>query len=623
MGLVHRDFKPDNVLVTADGDIRVADFGLVGNIDGPAEHGGHAASSDLLLTQVGARMGTPRYMAPEQIEKPTSVDHRADIYSLGVVLYEMLTGELPIGRFQPPSQKVQLDVRIDHVVLRALEKEPDRRYQRASEVKLELASAGPPIWQAPAPAVKQSLHATTDREAIRARVQLPAIGLMITGFIGLLSIAGILLYALAEQSTPPSAGRATEEMTVVALFPALLLMIVAGISFVIAFGGWHLWRLRSYGLAATAAILAMLPCTPACFLGLPMGIWALVVLLDPKVRAAFGGQTIEPQSSPARGFSMPSPASSDAKATKMAFVVLAAVAFAVCAGIIPAVLLPAMQAVRQSASQAQSSNNLKQLGIALHNYHDVYGCFPPAVVRDADGNPLYSGRVLLLPFLAQEHIYRSFDLTEAWDSPRNEAISHMSVNVFMDPSSSARDQASRTDYFFVTGKGTMFEDGKNIQLTDILDGTSNTIAMVEARGKSKSWAEPGDIDLSFPQPLPEGNHSNGNLVLFADGSVRMLPKNLSPTEVRSMATIAGIEPPGSLNAPGGSTTPLPIRPAAPPPIVLPQTPAPPVPAAPPEAAPPPEAIAPPGAPPLPTAPATPGATAPTRAPAAPQPEEET
>ena len=80
-------------------------------------------------------------MAPEQMERPTEVDHRADIYSLGVVIYEMLTGEMPIGRFPPPSEKVQIDVRIDHVVLRTLEKEPARRYQRASQVKSELASA--------------------------------------------------------------------------------------------------------------------------------------------------------------------------------------------------------------------------------------------------------------------------------------------------------------------------------------------------------------------------------------------------------------------------------------------------------------------------------------------------
>src|SRR5213076_1556538 len=80
-------------------------------------------------------IGTPHYMAPEQVEKPQTVDHRADIFSLGVVFYEMLTGELPLGKFAPPSRKVQVDVRLDEVVLHALEKEPERRYQQVSQVK--------------------------------------------------------------------------------------------------------------------------------------------------------------------------------------------------------------------------------------------------------------------------------------------------------------------------------------------------------------------------------------------------------------------------------------------------------------------------------------------------------
>src|SRR6185436_12457386 len=83
----------------------------------------------------GGTLGTPHYMAPEQVERPATVDHRADIYSLGVVFYEMLTGELPLGKFQPPSQKVEVDVRLDDVVLHALEKEPARRYQHVSEVR--------------------------------------------------------------------------------------------------------------------------------------------------------------------------------------------------------------------------------------------------------------------------------------------------------------------------------------------------------------------------------------------------------------------------------------------------------------------------------------------------------
>src|SRR5436190_4573597 len=130
-GVVHRDIKPENILVDKKGRVKIADFGI-------AKILGQNAAANTRLTGPQTVMGTPHYMAPEQFERPLEVDHRADIYSLGVVLYEMLTGDLPLGRFAPPSHKVQIDVRLDEVVLRTLENKPDLRYQRASELKTEL-----------------------------------------------------------------------------------------------------------------------------------------------------------------------------------------------------------------------------------------------------------------------------------------------------------------------------------------------------------------------------------------------------------------------------------------------------------------------------------------------------
>lgn len=131
-GIVHRDIKPENILIAADGAVKIADFGL-SRILGEEGHEG-------TLTATHQVMGTPRYMAPEQLEGSHGVDHRADIYSLGVVFYEMLTGELPIGRFAAPSKVAEIDVRLDEVVLRTLEKEPQRRYQHASHVKSDMQS---------------------------------------------------------------------------------------------------------------------------------------------------------------------------------------------------------------------------------------------------------------------------------------------------------------------------------------------------------------------------------------------------------------------------------------------------------------------------------------------------
>ena len=137
-GIVHRDIKPENLLIDKKGRLKITDFGIAKVLG--------AAPDKITLTGVKDVMGTPHYMAPEQIERPQTVDHRADIYSLGVVFYEMLTGELPLGKFEPPSQKVQMDVRLDEVVLRTLEKEPGRRYQRAGEIKtrVETIASTPP-----------------------------------------------------------------------------------------------------------------------------------------------------------------------------------------------------------------------------------------------------------------------------------------------------------------------------------------------------------------------------------------------------------------------------------------------------------------------------------------------
>jgi tRNA A-37 threonylcarbamoyl transferase component Bud32 len=263
-GIVHRDIKPENILLDKRGRVKIADFGLAKLLDSPA--------TAYTLTQAGQRMGTPHYMAPEQIEHPDQVDHRADIFSLGVVFYEMLTNELPLGRFPPPSQKVQVDVRLDEVVLRTLEKEPDRRYQHASEVGVDVETicsdkqAGTKFSPRP--------KAGDDVASIRHRVWIPAVGLLVAGLINCLSVIGAVWGALV----PGTGG-------------LLLALWMAAQTFVIIFGAWNLMQLRSYRWAVAGSILGII--TPVVIIALPMGVWALLLLKQKEVKAAFGQEDTE------------------------------------------------------------------------------------------------------------------------------------------------------------------------------------------------------------------------------------------------------------------------------------------------------------------------------------------
>lgn len=153
-GIVHRDIKPENILLDRSGRVKVADFGIakiVGDVTQAFLPDLHSPPVGL-FTEAGKIIGTPQYMAPEQIDHPYDVDHRADIYALGVVFYQMLTGELPGKDLQAPSRKVHIDVRLDEIVLRAMEKEPEMRYQTAHEFRTVVDGV-----QAPAHAVPPSL----------------------------------------------------------------------------------------------------------------------------------------------------------------------------------------------------------------------------------------------------------------------------------------------------------------------------------------------------------------------------------------------------------------------------------------------------------------------------------
>jgi serine/threonine protein kinase len=198
-GVWHRDIKPENILLDKDGRVKIADFGIARIIGDPEKN--------FTLTRTGGLLGSVAYMAPEQHEKPHDVDHRADIYSLGVVIYEMLTGELPLGRFPLPSQRADVGKRIDEIVLRTLEKERELRQQSAGEVKTEVETVATDFSR-PLAADQNGLKPATTSEtprfsqmAIAGTATPPqessghgklAFGFFVAGFLGIPVILGVL-----------------------------------------------------------------------------------------------------------------------------------------------------------------------------------------------------------------------------------------------------------------------------------------------------------------------------------------------------------------------------------------------------------------------------------------------
>jgi len=257
-GILHRDIKPENILLDARGQVKIADFGiakLVGD-----------EKADVTLTATGAALGTPHYMAPEQLEKPAEVDHRADIYSLGVVFYEMLTGELPIGRFAAPSSKTPVGSAVDEVVFRTLEKDRERRFQSAGEMKTSVEDLTDEMPPRPAAPVDNALVAR------------PAKALIATGIFNWLASAVVLgLLAIPEvgRAWPIAPGEL-----------GVICAVIMALTSLILIGGLKMLRLESYPLAIVGSVVAMVT-SPGGLIGLPVGIWALLTLRQEKVRAAF------------------------------------------------------------------------------------------------------------------------------------------------------------------------------------------------------------------------------------------------------------------------------------------------------------------------------------------------
>ncbi len=199
--------------------------------------------------------------------------------------------------------------------------------------------------------------------------------------------------------------------------------------------------------------------------------------------------------------------------------------------------------VKDAAARSLSFNNLTQIAIAMHAYHDVTGSLPPAAVVDKAGRPLLSWRVLVLPYVEQEALYRQFKLDEAWDGPNNKKLLDKMPRVYaLPPQFATKAKANETHYQAFVGKGAAFDLLKGPRLTEFQDGTSNTL-MVATAATPVPWTKPDDIafDPAADMTAKLGYFPDVAHAARGDGSVTALPKSIGRKTLAALITRSGGE----------------------------------------------------------------------------------
>lgn len=211
-------------------------------------------------------------------------------------------------------------------------------------------------------------------------------------------------------------------------------------------------------------------------------------------------------------------------------------------------MLPMILTAQEEARRQVSSNNLKQIALAIHNYHSTFKQLPRAYYLTDNGDRTLSWRVAITPFMNSSPIFDRYHGEEAWDSPANMDLASAMPRSFHGPWNQDK-QSRETGYLVITGPGTLFEDGQDNRFEDCTDGLSNTILTVEVKNSGIHWTEPRDLDIR--KMIMQINSSNDNGVSapwkkgaqvgMADGSVKFLPRDLLDSTLRAMITRNGRE----------------------------------------------------------------------------------
>jgi prepilin-type processing-associated H-X9-DG protein len=208
-------------------------------------------------------------------------------------------------------------------------------------------------------------------------------------------------------------------------------------------------------------------------------------------------------------------------------------------GLLTLAMIPPSTGPQPFGPRTECRNHLKRLALAMHNYHDAYGAFPPAYIADQEGKPIHSWRVLLLPYLDHRDLYELYHFDEPWNGPNNQRLAARMPPEFGCPADTAA-RAAETSYFVVVGPKTIFPGTTTVPINDIPDGTTYTILLVEAVNSGINWLEPRDLtyDEARRGINPQTGwgissyHEGGAMVAFADGSEDLLPDKTPIQQLR-------------------------------------------------------------------------------------------
>ncbi len=520
-GVIHRDLKPANILLSPPAFMpghlggmegwvpKITDFGLAKRRD-----------ESVGLTQSGAVMGTPSYMAPEQAAGQTrEIGPGSDIYALGVILYELITGRTPfrgntieildqVRHATPPPPRrhePEIPADLETICLKCLEKEPGQRYGSASALAADLKRflEDKPIMARPIGPVRWLILWSR-------RNRLPLLGSVILAAAVALTWIGAVNWQNSRREEQDRERVAKErewkeyqQKRSQELFEKLLIE------------GPSAW-----------------PMPAEERLVFQNGLYDLQVR---KNRASLQGDQAELKAVEAQ--------------FRRADPLLQRLQTEMNQGELMGLQIPAIEAARTAATRAKSNNSLRQLGLAMHNYQSVYRYYPQQAIHGKDGRPLLSWRVALLPYLSQTPLHRKFRLDEPWDSPHNKALLRYMPPVYMPAEDRPENVPYTTFYQVFVGTngpiGPMFEPSPRFRVgsAGCVDGGSSTLLIVEA-GSAVPWTKPEDLAYDPAKPLPAlgGVFKEGTCAAFSDGSVKFLTRDIEEETIRALITRNGGEP---------------------------------------------------------------------------------